>query len=525
MVAQDLRAPGVFGYEPAVGDLKAQRFAPDSYHDRWVQATLNITGKIGRYDLTYSGGYFNGKVNALSDYTDYSVAYDQAYGSGAVWQDAAGQPLARPQQEIIGLDRFEKGSNELRIASPSTDRFRFIAGLFQERQTHWIIQDYQIQGFGPQIAVPGWPNTIWLTDQNRIDRDEAAFAEASFDITHQLTLTGGIRGYHYKNTLYGFYGFSAGYDALTGFSTGQGVGNANCLPGQTFRNAPCVNLNRTVSKSGETHKLNLNFKIDDDKLIYLTYSTGFRPGGVNRNGGGALPPYDPDTLDNYEVGWKTRFFDRSLIWDGAVYDEEWNKFQYSFLGPNSLTIIENAPQARIIGVESNVEWRATPALTISAAGAYNHAELTQTLCSTIETPCLPADVAAPKGQQLPYTPRFKGNATARYTFGVADWKAHVQGSVVYQTKTHVALRTADNAVLGSEPDYATADFSVGAERGALSIELFVKNAFDTRGQLNRYTSCTTNICGVGYPAAGVTPAIYIVPTQPLTVGVKVGQTF
>ena len=84
-------------------------------------------------------------------------------------------------------DRFEKGSNELRLASPSTDRFRFIVGLFQERQTHWIIQDYQIQGFGPQLSVTGWPNTIWLTDQKRIDRDEAAFGEATFDITSHIS--------------------------------------------------------------------------------------------------------------------------------------------------------------------------------------------------------------------------------------------------------------------------------------------------------------------------------------------------
>ena len=216
VIAQDLRSPGVFGFEPAVGDLKVQRFQPDSFHDRWVQAALNITGKLGRFDINYSGGYFNRKVNSLSDYTDYSVAYDQHYGSGAYWVDAAGNPLALPQQEIIGRDRFEKGSNELRISSPPTDRFRFVAGLFQERQTHWIIQDYQIQGFGPQVAVTGWPNTIWLTDQNRIDRDEAVFAEANFDITPKLTLTGGIRGYHYNNTLYGFYGYSAAYSSHTG---------------------------------------------------------------------------------------------------------------------------------------------------------------------------------------------------------------------------------------------------------------------------------------------------------------------
>ena len=59
------------------------------------------------------------------------------------------------------------------------------------------------------------------------------------------------------------------------------------------------------------------------------------------------------------MGWKTSWLDRSLNWNGALYDEEFSNFQFSFLGPNSLTIIENAPSARILGVETSVEWRAT----------------------------------------------------------------------------------------------------------------------------------------------------------------------
>jgi outer membrane receptor protein involved in Fe transport len=503
IVAQDTRADGIFGYNPVVGDLKVNRFQPDSFHDRWAQAALTINGKIGRYDLTYSGGYFNRALDSLSDYTDYSVAYDQLYGSGAHWLDSNGNVLPHPQQEIIGKDRFEKGSNELRIASPATDRFRFIAGLFQERQTHWIIQDYQIQGFGTQISVPGWSNTIWLTDQNRIDRDEAIFGEVSFDILHNLTLTGGVRGYEYKNTLYGFFGYSAGYA-----SGGPGV--AGCVPGRSFRNAPCVNLNKTVSDSGETHKVNLNWKIDPDHLLYLTYSTGYRPGGVNRNGD--LPPYQADTLDNYEFGWKTSWFNHSLIFNGALYDEEFKKFQFAFLGEFSLTQIQNAPSARILGAESNVDWRATSNLTLSAGGAYNDAELTQTCCG-----------GAIKGQQLPYTPKFKGNVTARYTFPLFGWDGHAQASVLFQTDAYAALRARDIQLVGNMPGYASADFSIGGVHKNLSAELFIKNAFDERGQVNRSTPCTISVCAAAYP--GVPPAVYVNVIQPLTVGIRFGQKF
>ena len=447
------------------------------------------------------------------------MAYDAAAGYGAYWVDNAGNPLARPAQEIIGKDRFEKGSNELRIASPSTDRFRIIAGLFQERQTHWIIQDYVIQGLGSQAAVTGWPNTIWLTDQQRIDRDEAVFGEAAFDITPQLTITGGIRGYHYNNTLYGFYGYSVFESSHTG--------EAICIAGLKFRNAPCVDLNKGQTGSGETHKINVNYKITGDALVYATYSTGYRPGGVNRSG--SAGPYQADSLTNYEVGWKTAWLDRSLHFNGSAYVEDWNQFQFSFLGPNSLTIVQNAPSARVIGVESNLDWRATEALTLSFNGAYNHASLTRNFCGTDKTTgaiiqsCANADALALKGQQLPFTPQFKGNITARYTFPLYGWNAHIQAAALYQTKNYAALRTADNAAQGTMPAYATADFSFGVEKDHKTAELFIKNAFDTRGQLNRYTPCTVSVCAASYP--GIPAAIYVVPIQPMTLGIRFGQTF
>ena len=521
VIAQDTRARGVFGYEPNVGLFEVQRFQPDSDHDRWYQAGLTINGKIGRYDLTYAGGYFSRRINSLADYTDYSVAYDQSYGYGASWVGNNGLPLPNPAQEIVGLDRFEKGSNELRLASPASDRFRFLVGLFEERQTHWIIQDYQIQGLANDLWVTGWPNTWWLTDQDRVDKDEAAFGEATFDITPKLSITGGIRYYHYDNSLYGFYGFQSHEALCSGF------------PGQNFRDAPCVNLNSDATGTGETHKVNLTYKLDDDHLVYFTYSTGYRPGGSNRIA--TLPPYRADALDNYELGWKTSWLDRSLRWNGALYDEEYNRFQFAVLfPPNSLTGVENAPSARILGFETSLEWRATEHLTFTGGASYNHAVLSADFCGvnpdgTPITNCSGLPILAPKGQPLPYTPKFKGDLTGRYTWELAGWDAYGQASLQFQTSTTPALKTADVDALGSMPAYASLDLAVGADRGKTSVQLFVKNAFDDHGQTNRFSPCNT--CEAPTPSAGippnlqVAPAIYVSTIQPLTVGIRLGQKF
>jgi outer membrane receptor protein involved in Fe transport len=519
VIAQDLRSNGTFGYVQGDGDLNVQRFQPDSDHDRWIQAGATLQGKIGNLDLTYAGGFFVRDQVEKSDYTDYSIFYDQIYGSGANWQDANGNPLPRPLQEIYGKDHFTKESNELRLQSPKDDRIRFTLGAFQEIQQHRIIQDYQIQGFGPQIAVPGWPNTIWLTDQLRTDRDEAVFGELTWDILPSLTVTGGVRPYWYDNSLKGFFGFSEGYDALTGFGSGEGSTGQNCKPGESFEDAPCVNLNKDTTGHGETHKINITYKIDADRMVYFTYSTGYRPGGINRNSnyGG----YAADTLTNYELGFKSAWLDHKLHANITLYDMDWNDFQYAFLGPNSLTIIGNAPGANVKGAELLLDYRPIDQLTLSGGATFTDAELSANLCQTAGETCSAAEAQAPAGTQLPYTPAFKGNLTARYTMPIYDWDGFVQGSLVYQTRAQAALLDNDangqneKAVLGSMSSFASFDFSAGIQRKKLSVTLFAKNAFDERGELNRAVECTIGICST----------VYAYPIQPLTVGLRVSQQF
>ena len=114
----------------------------------------------------------------------------------------------------------------------------------------------------------------------QVDRDSAEFGEMSFDFNQYLTANAGIRFYKFDNTLYGFYGFNSTVSSHEGIAT--------CFtPFTPFHYAPCVDLDGRTSKSGNTPKVNLTYKIDKDHMIYATWSKGFRPGGVNRNGGGS----------------------------------------------------------------------------------------------------------------------------------------------------------------------------------------------------------------------------------------------
>jgi iron complex outermembrane receptor protein len=517
IIGQEERSNGVFTSDPLVGDLAVTHFFPEYAKDHWYQAGLTVQGKINNIDIVYSGGHMDRWIDTESDYTDYSFWYDTLYSYGLYWYDNAGNPI-NPSQYIIGHDKFTKDSHELRISTPANEPLRLVSGIFYERQTHWILQDYRINGLGEQISVPFWANTIWLTDQTRIDRDIAWYAEGSWDITKQLTLTGGVRVYGYDNSLQGFFGFGSGFSSHTGVS--------QCFSDKRFNGAPCTNLNKRVKDNGETHKLNLTYHIDDDRMVYFTYSTGFRPGGINRRG--TIPPYDPDQLTNYELGWKTSWDDNHLRINGALYWEDWKNFQFSFLGANSFTEIHNGPNATIKGFEWDASWLPIDNLMLSTNGAFNDARTDGDFCGQVGiTVCPGVQAQAPKGTVLPVTPKWKINAVGRYSFNLAGLDSYFQTALVYQTGSWDDLRVrAPNPVtgvvqpirsfIGRSPGFATVDFSFGVAHDNWTAELALQNAFDERGQLYRVAECTTQICG-NEP--------YILPTRPRMVLLDFSQHF
>jgi outer membrane receptor protein involved in Fe transport len=506
-MTENERSDGVFGYDSTVGYLKTHQYFPDYTHDKWYQTALTIQGKIGDLDLVYAGAYMNRVIHAESDYTTYTFWYDKL--SDYYVTNNAGKPV-EGAQDIFEGDQFTKLSNEIRLSSDPMDRFHWIVGAFQERQSHYILQNYQIANLGSDYWVPGWPHTLWLTDQHRIDRDLAAFGEATFEITPSLSLTGGLRLYQASNTLAGFYGFDANFF--------DGEGTATCFAPSNFHRAPCTDLNKGTKSSGETHKVNVTWQITDDKMVYATYSTGFRPGGDNR--AATLPPYQPDKLSNYEIGWKTSWDDQRVRFNGDFFLEDWKDFQFAFLGPNSLTEIANAGNARIKGVESDVQWLIGDHFTLTGAGAYIDAELTEPYCGDLlpngqpDTTC--ATPISPKGTALPITPKVKLNLTGRYDFNVGDFNPYVQSALVYQSSASADLRDPDSELLGKMPAFTTVQLAVGVSHDNWNAEVSVSNLFDDHGQLYRYAQCTTQVCGY---------EPYVIPTQPRTIAITFSQKF
>lgn len=549
-MAQQTKANGQFSYNPALGDLNVARYIAESSEDRWWQTALTVQGKISNFDLLYSGAYLHRTFDSVSDYSEYSYFYDAYYhntfsgstcpGSpyvsycesyyGDNFRDANGN-LISPAQSTVTHNLFSKVSHELRLSSPKDRRFRFVAGLFLQRQVGHPRDEYRVQDLAPADSVTGLPGVIYLNSQDRLDKDSAAFTELSFDLTPRLTATAGLRYFKYTNSVYGFFG----YNGLTNFSydLGQDAGSGQevyagyflgasgedlCTgaPDPTNHVRPCINIDSVVSDHGETHKLNLTYKFSDERMVYATVSTGFRPGGVNRVR--SRPPYTPDYLTNAEIGWKTSWLGRRVRFNGAVFLEKWRDAQFAIAGQNGITEVLNAGRAEIRGLESSLEWAASSRLTLSASATFLHTELKSNACNhaSPDADCgTPDNILAPAGTRLPVSPLFKGNLIMRYQFPLARFDAHVQGALVSQSDVIPALEVANVQALGKQPAYSSFDFTGGIERGRWAIGLYVDNAFDQRGEQSRYSACSPSVC----------TNTYVWPIRPRSIGFTFNQKF
>ena len=523
---QYLNAKGGYNFDPRVGDLAVHDYSPTWLIDHWYQAELSIQGKIGDFDIVSATGYFSRTNSNANDYTYYSVTYDKAVAAGNVgnyysnFTDKNGH-FINPTQQYYGHEHDTKFTQETRLSTPKSWPFQLTIGGFYQYQGLSYDDDYYIPGLSTALntGVPGTyppfspalngvysPDVYYLVEQDRHFKDGAAFAEGNVNLTSTLKVTAGIRYFVSDNGTYGFDGTWSSADNPDKAHQANGTPGCwnedpNVLYGKFIHptRLSCINTDANYHQTGETHKLSLSWQFEPSKMLYATYSTGFRPGGGNRLANAA--PYKADTLANFEAGWKLTF-GHQFRWNGAIYYEKWNGIQYVVIPPGyqGAGVTVNAGNARVYGMETDFEWRPIDGLTLSANGAYNNAALSSNFCDLVSRTDLAirptcstygVDLAASVGTRLPRQPKFKGSATARYDFG---GKAFVQAQALHQSGSTSDLDVSNDALLGDTAGFTTFNFSAGATVNKISIEAFIENAFDNRGILSKNTFCSIQYC-------------------------------
>ena len=530
------------------GKYAVKHFREEFVKDNWYQGGLTIEGKLANFDLTYSGNYLNRDVDGSGDYSDYSYWYDNAYTTGSfasLFVNNAGGRI-NPTQSFINNDHYTKQSHELRISTAQDKRLRGLLGLFWQRQYH----DFE-QKFGNMAGLADFrlmnrdepngtkfPGVVYLNSVDRIDTDKAVFGQLSYDLTDKLELTVGARFFKPEVTVKGFFGYGLGFNPGRAPGTrasdvgepgavangGSGAfsplgagwsrnGEWRCPSQRAYKDAPCQNVDKGIAESDHIGRVNLRWKASEDAMLYATWSEGYRPGGINRNP--FAGDFVSDFLTNWELGWKTEWRGNTLQFNGAVFLEQWDRFQISFQGANGITQVANGPSAEVKGTELQLLWLATDKLMLSASAAFYDSQLKDVYADRNAAGVI-TNILAPKGTSLPITPRLKGNLVARYSFNLGNFDAHLQGAFAYSGSAASRLELASNAIIGDLDATSTFDFSAGVRKDSYSLELFVQNATNEDGSLYKTAQCAESVCGV--QPYGVRP-------RPRTIGLKFSQKF
>jgi len=529
ITAQNADHEGYFDHNPEFyGELQSGRLWPASGTDDWYQASLTLDGNIGDVNLVYAGAYLDRQQDYEYDYSDYTeyrkFYYQYYYGEWwCVYYNEAGD-CAVGTQYVDAQNEFTRQSHELRIQSSEDQRLRWIGGLFYQKQEHNFDLQYTVPDSAVADSVVEGGNVVWQTYQIRIDQDEALFGELTFDFTEQFSGTVGARYFEYDNELFGFNGW---YGNCVGqYIDGEFVEMDEDDGGEI--QYPCFDtrvLDDVAKGDDWVFKGNLEYRIDDHKMIYATWSEGFRAGGVNRARVEGIPKYQPDFVTNYEFGWKMSLAGGAVRFNGAIYQLDWDNFQFGFLDftVSNLTIVQNVGNSRTRGVEWDLTWAANENNTLTFAGAYNKAELQTDFWRDQDAEDAGLPPNAPKGTPMPYVPEWQMTGIWRSNFDVGSMPGFFQAAVAYTDKRWNDLDTSNVPARRQMDDYTLVDISAGIEQDKWTLTFYVNNLLDERAQVD----IEDPGYGTGIPNYHAPPGLKWTQAtnRPRSFGIRFGQRF
>ncbi len=483
---------------PNVGDLQQVRFANETLDDTWYQLglTLNAGTPIG--DLVISASYFDRDFHYDADATDYEFnfncpKYDLDYNPNppppfcqpnfAIY-DFGGDPRGFAQND----EQTEITTFEARLQSPadSDSRWSWLAGVFYSKEKGHTEFDSFVRGYAetPAFAYMSYleyyyngeilaPTDQWwigLYDSELEQR--AVFGELSFDLTENFTITAGARWFEYDRF------FHLHQEAPVGFDGGP-------FTTKTDETAD-------TTEDGTVGKFNLTYRFNEDRMVYATWSEGFRNGGINPVRPASILPrsFESDTLTNIELGTKTEWLGNRLRFNIALYSMKWNDFAVQIEDPQAAVFqlgYVNLPSAEIQGVESEFSFAINEAWQLDATLGYNNAEVSKAVDLVLDPdePAIPVE----KGARLPLTPDWTASLGIEYRAAgrLLDAQPFARLDLAYVGESVNNLEGIESVVAAGgvqvQDAYDTGDLRVGLEGERWSAALFVENIWDERANL------------------------------------------
>ncbi len=340
----------------------------------------------------------------------------------------------------------------------------------------------------------------------------ALFGQVSWKVTDALTIQPGVR---------------LNYDKKTGFyqrivTTGSGQLITSCAPSATAGNAVLTAqcgvyqpqlTQPSVSDWNFSYDFNVNYKFARDILGYATYAKSFKTVGINQNG---LPldtnnqpvlsasTVRPESVNHYEIGLKTQFWDRRATFNLSAFRTDIDDFQATVNGGQFGTVrgyLANAEKVRSQGIEADFKVRPSERFTAYANAAYTDAKYVK----FTNAPCPPelsgGTFVAANGSQTPSAPGTPGGFSPRQCDisgqdlpGVSKWAFSYgaeynvpvtllakEGQVYFGVDGNYRSHWNSNAspsIYTNVEGYALTNLRVGFRGEGFDVFGWVRNAFD-----------------------------------------------
>jgi len=454
--------------------------------DRIGGGNSDVFGTTGRIDYDFSdGSVLKGHTFSSITSHDHWKMVDFQDIDGTDQPFLLGFPVASPSginsgAVINGYFHADSWTQEFRLTSPGASRFRYVAGLWYAQNN---LDRYLNRGPVLQLAR-------YLAEST--NKNYSAYANATFDVTDRLSVTGGARinrqkiSYNFDKTIFA-------NTTLTSPTTHQLFGKAD-------------------QDDAFTGKIGVQYKVTPDIMTYATYSTGYKGQAYDlvstfNSAIAAQMPVPPETAKNYELGFKSSLFDRRVYFNATVFRADYRGFQTSvtsFLPDGTfLTFLNSVGHLRTQGVELDGVARLTKNFRLNGAFAYTDAtvqDFPNGPCFSGQATTVSTDIAfvgAPgecystprtngrvqnlHGKRLNNVPKFKFNIGGQYDIDLPGmpFKAFVGANLRWQDDINFSLSQDPRTV---QKAYGITDLTLGINdlQGRYKLTAFANNLFDKR---------------------------------------------
>ncbi|WP_188065274.1 TonB-dependent receptor [Sphingobium sp. KCTC 72723] len=346
-----------------------------------LDSNLNAGNKIGGASLKAVWDLGAGTLTSVTAWRfwDWKPENDR---------DFTGLSIVSRSQNPSQQDQY---SQELRY-NYTSDRIDFVLGAFGFKQ-RIDTQGTESQGIdasrwsltGAQAANASILDGLTASNTQYLKSTSAAlFGQVSWKVTDALTIQPGARLNYDKKS--GFY------ERIVTNGQGQVISCTPVPAAGSVLAAQCgvyqpQSTSPSVSKWNFSYDFNVNYKIAPDILAYATYAKSFKTVGINQNG---LPlnsvtnlpdlsasTVKPESVNHYEIGIKTQFWDRRATFNLTAFRTDIKDFQATVNGGQFGTVrgyLANADKVRSQGIEADFKIAPSERFSAYANGAYTDAK-------------------------------------------------------------------------------------------------------------------------------------------------------